>query len=197
MIKSWIEADLYDDMNTISDAILSGLKNDVDNHTFWADEIKKYKDMPEKRLKLALENLPLPAAFREAAIALRAIITSKKKINENFQTELVRIYDLACVYSFMLDYSKKLEGPGYNVMERVPGKYLFSLSKEYNILGYENLTLLTKTDIKIIKDYWGEPKKHQTMNKLYIDIWSKYEQVLLDERNKSKEELFSFIKNKS
>lgn len=43
----------------------------IEQNAFWADEIRKEKDDPDERLAMALRNLPLPAAFREAAKALR------------------------------------------------------------------------------------------------------------------------------
>ena len=46
------------------------LSNDLDVGNFWADRIRKYKGEPKKRLEEALDNLPLPAAFRQAAVAL-------------------------------------------------------------------------------------------------------------------------------
>ncbi|MGE0434029.1 MAG: hypothetical protein AB7S36_17370 [Planctomycetota bacterium] len=46
---------------------------------FWADAIRKLKDKPQERLAMALRHLPLPAAFREAAVALRALIRAKQK----------------------------------------------------------------------------------------------------------------------
>jgi len=201
--KLWIETDIGENYISFTDKILNKAKNEMngivsvnsDEEIFWADEIKKYKDVPDKRLKIALANLPIPGAFTEAGIALRSLIKIKRKSNYGFEDELIQLYDIACVYSFMLDYSKKLEAPGFNIMERVPGKYLFSLSKEYCVIGYEKLSLLTKTDVKMIKELWGGPKSHQSMNELYAEIWKKYEQELFEEKIKSREEFVNYLKN--
>ena len=45
---------------------------------FWADYIKTLKDDPERRLAVARAYLPLPAAFRHAAVALRALIRRRQ-----------------------------------------------------------------------------------------------------------------------
>jgi len=56
---------------------------------FWADHIKTLKDKPKERLKYALKMKPLPAAYREAAIAYRALIKQNKKEN-NDHTKLLK-----------------------------------------------------------------------------------------------------------
>ena len=84
---------------------------------------------------------------------------------------------MAAVESFGIDYSKRLEQPGYNVMERVPGAVVKSLKYEYSSLGYDKLRLLNKTDRKWLKDAWGEPSKHTTLNELHKRVWKKYEDI--------------------
>src|SRR4051812_2486932 len=61
---------------------------------FWADAIKDTYDDPGRRLAMAKRNLPLPAAFREAAIALRAIIRAKRKTGAAFEAELAELHGL-------------------------------------------------------------------------------------------------------
>ena len=46
---------------------------------FWADAIKGTQADPAARFAMAKRHLPLPTAFREAAIALRAMIRAKRK----------------------------------------------------------------------------------------------------------------------
>lgn len=59
-----------------------------EGHRFWADAIKDTYDDPRRRLEMATRNLPLPAAFREAAIALRAIIRNRRKLAKPFEKDL-------------------------------------------------------------------------------------------------------------
>ena len=62
------------------DPVLSELHSSaVPKGVFWADYIKTLRDDPEGRLVVARDYLPLPAAFREAAVALRALIRGKRK----------------------------------------------------------------------------------------------------------------------
>ena len=134
-------------------------KDDQCNDAFWADEIKKLRGDSKKRYEFAIANLPLPAAFSEAAISIRSLIRGRRKKKQDYQDYLSVLYWLAAVESFGIDYSKRLEQPGYNVMERVPGAVVKGLKYEYSSLGYDKLRLLNKTDRKWLKDAWGEPSK--------------------------------------
>ncbi len=151
---------------------------ELSNGEFWADRIKTYKGDPAKRLKLALENMPLPASFREAAIATRALIREKRKEKETYDEQLYLLYWLAAVDSFSIPYSEKLQKPGYNVIESIPGEKLKTLPFSYKSLGYTDLALLNKTDIKWLIETWGEPEAHSTLHKLHLDVWEEYEDKL-------------------
>lgn len=156
---------------------------ELNNGEFWADRIKKYKGEPAKRLKLAIENMPLPASFREAAIATRALIREKIKDKELYDEQLYLLYWLVAVDSFSIPYSEKLKEPGYNVMESIPGEKLKTLPFSYKQLGYTDLTLLNKTDVKWLIETWGEPEAHSTLHKLHLDVWEEYEDKLRIKRN--------------
>lgn len=95
------------------------MREDLENGCFWADEIKKLRSQPDERLKMAINALPLPGAFRESSIALRALIREKRKSNEDCERELTFLYGLAALNSFMLPYSERLHEPGFNVFEGI------------------------------------------------------------------------------
>jgi hypothetical protein len=158
------------------------LRSDINDGSFWADRIKVLREEPLKRLRLALENLPLPAAFREAAVALRAIIREKQQAKSEFTDEVAFLYWLAAVESFGLPYSESLRQPGFNVLESIPGNVIKSLSFSYQDLGYKQLSLLNKTDIKWCVALWGEPNQHTTLNALHNAVWQKYERQLAEKQ---------------
>lgn len=163
---------------------------------FWADGIKLFRDEPVKRLRLALDNLPLPASFREAATATRALIREKRKSGGTYEDELALLYWLAAINSFSIPYSTVLQEPGYNVIESIPGNKLKNLSFTYTELGYAQLELLNKTDIKWMTEAWGEPSGHTTLHEMHLDVWREYETKLkndrMDEKGKFDEELTMF-----
>lgn len=154
----------------------------MQDDSFWADKIKELKDDPDARLELALENLPLPAAFREASMALRALIRDAKKEGHDWKPLLQNLYQMAAYESFMLDYATRLEQPGHNVMQSIPGKVVVSLPFTYEHLGYRELRLLNKTDAKWMIESWGEPKSHTTLNALHRATWEHYEETMIQKK---------------
>ena len=60
-------------------------------------------------------------------------------------------------------------------METIPGSVAAGLQFSYYELGYEELKLLNKTDVKLIIKEWGDPKFHSTLNKMHSSVWHDYE----------------------
>lgn len=143
--------------------------------TFWADEIKGLRSEPAQRLRIALRNIPLPAAYREAMIAVRALIRQRKKEGAPFENMLSGLYWLAAMSSFGITYSERAREPGFNILQSIPKRTLLSFKFTYQDLGYERLPLLNKTDVKWIVDAWGEPGNHATLQDLHGPTWDKYE----------------------
>ena len=79
MSKRWIDTKSDAEAVSFAAEFWSALRRDHHAGDFWADRIKQYRAEPLKRLSFALKQLPLPAAFREAAIATRALIREKRK----------------------------------------------------------------------------------------------------------------------
>ena len=90
----------------------------------------------------------------------------------------------------MLDYAPRLKEPGFNVVESVPGLYLWTLPYTYSELGYRDLTLLNKTDVKWVVEAWGEPDCHTTLNALHRPVWEEYESRLIARRKKERATMF-------
>ncbi len=187
---SWINTQTDKDVKERVSQFWNKMRSDLKNERFWADKIKEFKEEPAKRLALAMENLPLPAAFREAAVALRTLIRQKKKDKEDYIDELTLLYWFAAINSFSIPYSNYLKQPGYNVFESIPGNVIKTLEFSYLDLGYEHLELLNKTDVKLLVELWGEPKKHTTLHKIHKDIWSQYEKALLLKQQNDQRKLF-------
>ena len=182
MSDRWLHSQSDEQAASRVEQFWSAMRDDLKASVFWADEIKKHRDEPGKRLQMAMDKLPLPAAFREAAVAIRAIIRKKRKAKEPYDNELGLLYWLAAIKSFMLPYADRLEEPGYNVVESIPGKQIWSLPVNYAELGYEQLGLLNKTDRKWLIEMCGEPQAHSTMNRVHRAVWDEYEDKLIRRR---------------
>lgn len=161
--------------------LMNKIRTQIENNDFWADRSKKLP-FPE-RLALAVEHLPLPGAFRDAAISVRGIIREKHKNDVDYTRELEILYWLAAMQSFYKPYSKALKQPGFNVLETIPQSVLSSFQYDWEKLGYKHLPLLNKTDVKRLVAAWGEPKRHSSLIKDYASVWSEYEIRLLENQN--------------
>ena len=186
----WLVSSSDKEAVTGAKARLGDLRDDICNGTFWYDRIKLIREFPNERLNLAMENFPLPAAFNEASIALRAMIREKKKSNDDIVEEIKLLYWIAAIQSLGVPYSKRLKEPGFNILESIPGSVIKGLPVAYQKLGYQHLELLNKTDVKWIVSAWGEPKKHSTMNRIHSMLWKEYEDKLIDKRKQKIVDLF-------
>lgn len=158
------------------------LREQIQSGNFWADKIKKLPN--DERLKLAVEHLPLLGAFREGCIALRAIIREKLRAGESYERDLEQLYWLAALGSFSKPYSELLMTPGFNVLMSIPLDTIKSFNISWEYLGYQNLSLLKKTDVKWMTNIWGEPKRHSSLIQDYAHVWDEYE-VELSKMQKS------------
>lgn len=109
---------------------------------FWAEAIKGVRDDPAARFAMAARHLPLPAAFREAAIALRAIIRAKRKSGDAFKLELLKLHELAAVSSLAM----------FGWLEATPYAYIRNLDLSPATVGWEALPLLGKNDWKLMAE---------------------------------------------
>ncbi|HAT3881124.1 TPA: hypothetical protein I8672_002560 [Legionella pneumophila] len=176
MDSKWLSTETDEDVATFSKNFWSGHSDAFSDDSFWADEMREEKNNPDNRLQKAFSNLPLPAAFREAAIALRAMIRKEQKESSKKWVKKAKLlYWLAAINSLSTKYSSRCRTPGYNIIESIPGKIIKSMKINYKNLGYEKLDLLNKTDIKWFKELWGEPDTHSTLNELQSDVWCEYE----------------------
>lgn len=121
MTDKWHNAGSDEDARAFSTEFWNRHRRDIESGQFWADRIKSLRGEPDKRLRLAMENLPLPGAFTEAAIATRALIREARKQGLPYEDHLALLYWLAAISSFGIPYSERLGQPGYNVVEAVPG----------------------------------------------------------------------------
>jgi hypothetical protein len=187
---NWLDTPSTECARTASAAFWIGHREALRDGTFWADRIARYRGQPIERLKLAIENFPLPAAFREAAVAIRSLVRSRLRQKQEPTDEVVLLYWLAAIESFGLPFSEHLRQPGFNVLQSIPGQVIKSLPFTYAELGYKELSLLNKTDVKWCVTLWGEPETHTTLNRLHAGVWHEYERLEAARQKRELEELW-------
>lgn len=127
---------------------------------FWADAIKDTYDDPARRLAMAKRNLPLPAAFQEAAIALRAMIRVNRKSRAPFEAELTELHKLAAIASLA----------PYDPLDITPFAVIEKLDLAPANIGWDELPLLNKTDRQWMSETWPSPARHVTGESLYPEV---------------------------
>lgn len=159
---------------------------------FWGDAIKEAPD-PAARLAMAERQLPLPGAFSQMAMARRAIIRQLKKDGKPFTDELRQLHYWAALSSWSVPYSEALREPGFNVLESTPYAALAELDLSYDVIGCDELAGLNKTDRKMMREAWGEPRRHTTAHALYGELWREQEAKLVAVRDQRRANLLSEI----
>ena len=142
---------------------------------FWADDVEFLEGDPVERLALARKYLPLPAAFRETATALRVLIVSSSRQLADGSDLLTQLYVSAAQENFLLatPYVPGV-GPSYNVAASIPRTIWQRLPMPYAVIGYRHLPLLNRTDCDWLVVAWGEPDTHSSAQAYHQSVWDDY-----------------------
>lgn len=138
---------------------------------FWYDTLQREKADPARRYEIARRHLPLPAAWREMAVALRAIIREARKAGGEFEDQLRELHQLAAIWSFGAPAPSGRAGAGYRVIEMTPYATLAGLDLRWETVGCDQLSLLNQTDRKLMREVWGEPVQHSTAHLIYRELF--------------------------
>jgi hypothetical protein len=131
-----------------------------ENGEFWSHALDRIKDDPDQRYAMARRHLPLPAAWREMAVALRTKIRTARKETKPYEELLRELHHLAAMSSYA----------GYGPIQRVPYARIARLDLAYDRVGFRQLPLLGVTDGKWMVELWGEPSDHTTAAELYAEM---------------------------
>jgi hypothetical protein len=149
-----------------------GMPQTVPRGVFWVDDFEQLEVNPTKRLLLARKYLPLPAAFREAATALRAMILSAARNGADGDDLLFQLYVTAAQANFLLSTPSVIgAGSRYDVAASIPKTIWQQLPMPYAEIGYRHLRLLTYTDCDWLTVAWGEPDRHSTARAHHQAVW--------------------------
>ncbi len=131
-----------------------------ENGEFWSHALERIKGDPDQRYAMARRHLPLPAAWREMAVALRTTIRQARKEKRPYEDLLRELHHLAAMSSYA----------GCGPIQRVPYARIASLDLGYDRVGFEKLPLLGVTDGKWMVEIWGKPADHTTAAELYAEM---------------------------
>jgi hypothetical protein len=142
------------------------------NSEFWNDKVQRFKktDKTQELIGLCRKNIPLPASFREIAIAIRKQIRVCRKNKQDYEELLIELYNNAVQENFFMSVNW---GQVINQehMCSIAQPFIPRIKCPYEEIGYEFLKQLTVTDVKWIVGKWGEPKRHSNAKDVNGDLW--------------------------
>lgn len=126
----------------------------------------------ESALQQCQSALPQMGAFRQSCVVLRAQIRELKKQQQSYTNALEQLYRFASQADFFHGKTANTNALPPSAVKQIDYAAWKSLSSPYAVLGYEHVSLLTKTDAKWLVKEWGEPESHGFMRELHLAQWN-------------------------
>lgn len=141
----------------------------------WQSSIKELREAGEfeKALILCRQFHPRIQAYQQSLVTLRAMIRDdinhQRNPAENLR-ELYRYAALADLFQSQSSYHEQLRKIS------LPGSLAAEAHETFDLpyphLGYRYLKMLNKTDIRQLRQAWGEPEHHQHTEAFLGQAWS-------------------------
>lgn len=126
----------------------------------------------DKALQQCHGALPQMGAFRQSCVVLRAQIRELKRKRQPCASALSQLYVLAAQADFFHGKTPNTKALAPSALKQVDYARWMTLRSPYAVLGFEHVSLLTKTDAKWLVQEWGEPESHSFMRELHIAQWN-------------------------
>lgn len=121
--------------------------------------------------QICVDNYPLWGAYNQACIILRSRLKSVKLSRAERETLLGELYRCAVVAELMHDKSYGAEHRTLNQLKQMPLTMLAEQEFDYSAIGYAELRLIRKSDVKLLQTHWGRPETHQLPRQAVPDLW--------------------------
>lgn len=141
----------------------------------WLDEIKQCRKEGEyvNSLTLCQKNFPKQQAFQQAMLTLRAEIRSLEEDSPQWQTKLAALYQTAAIANLFRQDAVLKPAANANSLDRLLQKLMTEVELPYSEIGYTQLKLLTKSDIRLLESRWSSPAQHQHSEEFLGNRWQK------------------------
>ncbi len=148
----------------------------------WLQECNELKNQGRYLEALAVceFNFPQWGAFSQACTVLRAHIRSLARSDEPVEPLLQKLYHLAACASFLHDKLPELPALTPRQLRQLPSTVWDSLEMPYDLIGYQELRLLGKSDQKQVRELWGEPSQHLSPRVYHRDTWLRLLEIYAD-----------------
>lgn len=135
--------------------------------TSWTEQSRALSSEPAARFRLACGHLPQKQAFREAAVALRALIREHCDSRSRVEGYLDVLYRFAALESLVYPSAddRSVDAGDEDEVEMGPTErwsQVADVRVPYAEVGCGGLSLLTKTDRALMAQLWGKPQGSMT-----------------------------------
>lgn len=128
----------------------------------WQDQVAAAKQSGDfdQALQLCRQQYPLWGAFNQACITLRSKLKLKLTAQEQ-EAVLSELYRTAVIAELLHDKSEGATRYTLNQLRKLDQSALESLEVPYSAIGYAQLRLIRKSDVKLLLSAWNRPASHQ------------------------------------
>ncbi len=141
-----------------------------DNWLARVNELKKH-DKCEQALELCIREFPLWSAYNQACILYRAKIKSAQEAGQPIESLLGTLYRTAAQAEMLHEVTAGSPKLRLEQLRRLDLSRLSDLEFPYHDIGYTQLRLVRKHDIKMMQQLWGRPRQHSTPRQLHESTW--------------------------
>lgn len=151
----------------------SSAKHNGGSRPNWQEQVAQAKDAGQfqQAHEICQQHYPLWGAFNQACIALRAQLKTENLPSDEFESLLARLYRTAAIAELLHDKSDQAEHFKLHQLKSIPLSELEALEFPYQRLGYAQLRLIRKSDVKMMLAAWGRPDAHEYPRTLHEDWW--------------------------
>lgn len=133
----------------------------------------KKSDNLDLAYQICVENYPLWGAYNQSCIILRTRIKSLQLSRAESEKLLRELYRTAAIAELLHDKSEGAEHLTLTQLRKLPLDKLSEEEFSYQNIGYAQLRLIRKSDVKTLVSLWGRPANHALPRAAHVDIWNK------------------------
>ena len=139
----------------------------------WADQVAALKKADDLNgaLEVCRQVYPLWSAYQQASLIYRAMVKNRLGAGESCETELQELYHLAAVAATLHDRAKGLPNLSLAQLKQLDLDRVMQLPMPYAQIGYLQLRLIKKSDIRLMLELWGKPEAHVSPRQFHEQFW--------------------------
>ena len=146
------------------------------NQTTWQNLVTAAKQANDLDLALSIcqANFPLWGAYNQYCILLRSQLKSSGSAKDEEEAILTELYNAAAKAELLHDKTEGATRYSLNQLRNLPLEELNNIAMPYSSIGYAQLRLIRKSDVKLLVSHWGRPEQHLAPRKFHQEWWDNF-----------------------